>query len=85
MKQNPIGGFLGIDNDRLEIVIDPMMKRITAKGGKVDAILMEIEESKEIDVMEKIYCSYSIGVMIGKGNYGRIQQVKTYVKSMLGQ
>jgi len=62
---NNLYGYLGITEERFISHITPMIDGITASGMKVDMALLKIEQDKKLSPIEKIYCSYAIGRVIG--------------------
>jgi hypothetical protein len=78
-----LSDFLGIDDERYMNKINPLMNGLIGKGGKVDIALMVIENNKELTVIEKIYCAYEIGRVIGGSDTGRISQVKSEINKLI--
>jgi len=64
MSDALLHGYLGITEEQFASHITPLMNTITEKGMKVDIALLKIEQSKLSDI-EKIYCSYAIGRVVG--------------------
>jgi hypothetical protein len=62
---NNLHGYLGITEEQFASHIKPLMDGITASGMKVDMALLKIEQDKKLSTIEKVYCSYCIGRVVG--------------------
>jgi hypothetical protein len=57
--------YLGISQITFDTVIAPVMNEIKNSGMKVDMALLKIEQNKKLSPIEKMYCSYAIGRVVG--------------------
>jgi hypothetical protein len=57
--------YLGISQTSFDTAIVPVMDEIKNSGMKVDMALLKIEQNKKLSPIEKMYCSYAIGRVIG--------------------
>jgi len=64
-EMNGLHLYLGISQISFDTVITPVMNDITKRGMKVDMALLNIEQNKNLTVIEKMYCSYAIGRVVG--------------------
>jgi hypothetical protein len=62
---NNLHGYLGITEEQFVSHITPIMDDITKSGMKVDMALLKIEQDKKLTPIEKIYCGYAIGRVVG--------------------
>lgn len=74
--------YLGITEDRFETKIKPLMNDIAAKNQKVDLSLLRIEQS-DLSSIEKMYCSYAIGRVIGMNEVA--SKAKGILKKITGR
>ena len=65
MNENLLHGYLGITEEQFAAHITPFMDDIRSSGMKVDMALLKIEQNKSLSTIEKIYCSYCIGRVVG--------------------
>lgn len=57
--------YLGITEEQFSGKITPVMNELTSKGMKVDTALLKIGEDKRLNDIERIYCAYAIGRVVG--------------------
>jgi hypothetical protein len=60
----PLHHYLGITQERFDGRITPFMNNLMAKGMKADLAMLKIESS-DMHLIEKVYCAYLIGRVVG--------------------
>jgi hypothetical protein len=57
--------MLGISDERFQTKITPFMNKTFEKELKLDVALLGVESNKDLNQIEKIYCAYAIGRVVG--------------------
>jgi len=72
--------FLGIKEEEYENRIQPFMRSLFHKGGKVDQALLAIETNLDLTHAESVYCAYEVGLMVGMSPNSRVTTLKKLMR-----